>query len=172
MIGARPHLLEKTLPEPEFVDAMRHAIDTFAAYRDDAPAIPNGYSRTLLHKTNAFELIVMRWAPGAQTCIHDHGESRCWALVVEGTLRVENFERLDEGSEIARLRLRGVSDFQTGQIDYQATWRDLHRVTNVDSDTSYSLQLYAAPLGEFTIVDQHTNAVRRFAPRYDAIIER
>ena len=84
------------LPDPVNARALLH--EHAAWLRGNAELLPHAehaHSRTLLLRTARFEIVAMRWAPGAVTPIHDHGDSRCATLLVEGALAVEHFVRTE-----------------------------------------------------------------------------
>ena len=146
----------------EFAGAMRRFADGFADYRDRLPRIPYAYSRTRLAATSAYEVVAMNWAPKAVSPIHDHGASRCWVLMLEGTLGVENFSCADPSNDglvelVAAERLL----LRPQDLDHRLGPAELHRVTNPSDDAyAYSLQVYAAPLSTYSIVDARTRTRR------------
>ncbi|HEY1654311.1 MAG TPA: cysteine dioxygenase family protein [Candidatus Tumulicola sp.] len=154
--------LAQILGDETFAAAMKRFADAFPAYREHLPRIPYAYSRTRLFATPAFEIIAMSWAPQSISPIHDHGPSRCWVLMLEGTLDVQNFTCSDPARdgplEIAatqRLTLR------SGDVDHRLGPSELHRVGNPHAtDRAVSLQLYAAPLSTYCVVDARSH-VRR-----------
>lgn len=155
-----------------FVAAMQRGIERFVDYRDSIPFLRAGYTRMLLSKCDAYELIAMQWAAGSQSPIHDHGDSRCWIVTLEGNLDVENFQRLDDGSAaVARLERRERMRVTAGELDHRYNRNELHRVRNTGTASTFSLQLYAAPLVEYTVVEESTG-IARFVPSiYDAAFE-
>lgn len=153
----------------EFATAMRRFADAFASYRELLPRIPHAYSRTRLAATPAYEVVAMNWAPQSVSPIHDHGASRCWVLMLEGSLDVENFSCADPARRgpaelipAERLTLR------PGDLDHRLGPSELHRVTNPDDERyAYSLQLYAAPLSTYSIVDAATKTRRIVTAAFD-----
>src|ERR1700730_6446847 len=55
------------------------------------------YTRTCAYRDREFEVLLLNWAAGAASPIHDHGGQRCWMLVLSGKLQVDDYVRLDEG---------------------------------------------------------------------------
>ncbi len=162
-------MLENKMPHSAFAAAMREGIERFEHYRAALVPIPLSYTRTLLRRTDDFELVAMLWAAGSASPIHDHGDSRCWVVVLEGDLEVENYDRLDDGTtEMARLEKSMRNTIASGVLDHRANWRELHRVCNLSDASVYSLQLYAAPQTDFTIVDERTSICSRALPKYDS----
>ena len=61
------------------------------------------YTRNLVHEGNGkFNLMLLCWAPGNQSTIHDHANAHCFVKVLSGNLRevsiflllLANFERI------------------------------------------------------------------------------
>lgn len=172
MIDQLDALLESAMREAAYIEAMREGIARYADYRDAIPLIPMAYSRMLLRKTTEFELVAMQWAPGCVSPIHDHGSSRCWVALLDGTLDVENYDRLDDRStRYARLRLVSTNAVSKGALDHRMNWRELHRVRNTRADSAISLQLYATPLATYTVVDAASGACSSLTSHYDATFD-
>jgi 3-mercaptopropionate dioxygenase len=59
---------------------------------------PDGYSRRLLYRDPdlGFTALVMTWAPGQKTALHDHAGIWCVEGVLEGEMAVQRFELLEE----------------------------------------------------------------------------
>ncbi len=170
MIHPLDSRLQEAMRDARFVQAMHDGLRSFEQYRSDVPLQPLGYTRTLLRKTAEFEIVVMQWAAGSSSEIHDHGASRCWVVILDGELEVHNFDRIDRDERVADLRPGGVSRLVAGDLDHRLNRRELHRVYNRGSRSAYSLQLYAAPLTEYTIVDERTYRCERGVARYDSVI--
>jgi Cysteine dioxygenase type I len=151
----RGELLTQALGDPEYVSAMERAALAFSEYRARLPAIPYAYTRTRLLEMPHFEIIAMQWAAGSVSPIHDHGDSRCWVLMLEGSLYVENFERRNHGG-VFSLHADGELNVKTGDLDFRGGPHELHRVVNNGPEPAYSLQLYALPLSTYNVFDEHT----------------
>jgi predicted metal-dependent enzyme (double-stranded beta helix superfamily) len=163
--------LSRIMGDEEFVAVMERAAALFPRYRDALARIPYAYSRTRVVLTPRCEVIAMHWAPGSVSPIHDHGPSRCWVLMIEGSLEVENFEHdaageLDEGS-VVDLRATHRMTLKPSDIDHRVRPNELHRVRNAGDDTAYSLQVYAAPLSVYCVFDEHTGKSRRVTSTCD-----
>ncbi|HTU83354.1 MAG TPA: cysteine dioxygenase family protein [Candidatus Acidoferrales bacterium] len=153
--------LATLIADAEFSAAMLRCAELFAAYRNRLPIIPYAYSRTRLLRRPAYELIAMRWAPGSVSPIHDHGSSRCWVYMLEGSLDVQNYERDGEfDAQPVALRQTECVALRAGDVDHRLTPRELHRVKNSAPEPAFSLQLYAEPILEYAIVDAHAGTAR------------
>ena len=149
--------LARLFDNDEFAQAMEYHAQAFSQYRGRLPAIPYAYTRTRLYACPQYEIVAMQWAPGSVSPIHDHGNSRCWVLMLAGALDVQNFQR--EGDlNLSPVTLRETERITvgTGEIDHRLTPREFHRVANTGNEPAFSLQLYAEPITSFTIVDAHT----------------
>ncbi|MBV8374987.1 MAG: cysteine dioxygenase family protein [Candidatus Eremiobacteraeota bacterium] len=161
MIDSARVALAETMDDAELRSVMERFANEFNEYRSRLPAIPYAYSRTRLLVTPRYEVVAMQWSPGATSPIHDHGRSRCWVLMLEGTLEVENYRReCEAATDPIGLRETGRIVLRPGDVDYRVGPHELHRVTNPATQSAFSLQLYAEPIARYTVVDAHTLASR------------
>ncbi len=140
-----------------------------------APAtIPSDrqYTRTLLHRSDLFEVLVLHWMPNGASTIHDHGGSQCWFAVASGTMGVENYARRDRGDTggYARIALQGRQELVAGCIDYRGDDEHLHRCIARD-DLVTTLHVYAAPLKRYYTFDERAQTCSPEIASYDAIFE-
>ena len=129
------------------------------------------YSRTLLHRCDDFEILVLHWQPNAASSIHDHGGALCWFAVADGNMGVENFVRQDTGATpgYAQIALDGRQMLQAGAIDYRADDVHLHRCFAGDRRAT-SLHVYARPIERFYTFDERANTCAQATSTYDAIL--
>jgi predicted metal-dependent enzyme (double-stranded beta helix superfamily) len=150
---------------------MQRAALAFAGYREQLPSIPYAYTRTRLIERPHFEIVVMQWAAGSVSPIHDHGASRCCVLMLEGSLDVENFERDLENENGIVLRPTGTLSLKTDDLDCRNGPTELHRVVNSSSETAYTLQLYSAPITTYNVYEEHSNTSRVVTANCDLVID-
>lgn len=131
---------------------------------------PRRYTRHLVYKTAAIELLVLCWARGSRAPVHGHEGELCWARVERGRLRFTNYR------ETSRAPLRIVPidvalDGGPGHLDGPA---DLHAVENAVEfgADAVSLHVYAKPYDECDIYDLEEGVVRRVRLRYDSEVGR
>jgi predicted metal-dependent enzyme (double-stranded beta helix superfamily) len=163
--------LEAATAKNEHIAALKAGIGAFATFREFMPTIPGSYSRTLLYKNHEFEMVAMRWEPGATTPIHDHGTSNCWVVLLEGAFDVDNFVRTDEGGEIATLRATGTNRASRGDLDYRLGERELHRVTNNEAAPAFSVQVYFGQINDYNVIDEQSGIIQRATAKYDALFD-
>jgi|SRR5579862_9076890 len=133
---------------------------------------PGDYTRTRVYRDANFELLLLNWAAGAASAIHDHGGQHCWMIVLEGTLQVEDYVRLDAGQTpgVAVVEPRGSRSLEPGAMDLRSGRFDLHRVAAPPEIKAVSLHLYAGPLQEFLVYDPPARRCDRAYGIYDAIV--
>ena len=70
---------------------------------------PDSYARRLLHRDpgGAYTAVVMTWAPGQQTALHDHAGIWCVEGVVDGEIEVSEFELVADDGTLCEFELRG-----------------------------------------------------------------
>lgn len=130
-----------------------------------------GYTRTLLHKSDLFEILVLHWAPGCASAIHDHGGAHCWFAVSQGTMKIENFLRYDAGKVpgFAQIGLEGREELSPGAIDYRQDDIHLHRCIAGDGAAT-TLHVYARPIERFHAFDERSESCYDVMPTYDSIL--
>lgn len=57
---------------------------------------PDHYSRNLIYKSDAFELLAICWEVGQKAPIHGHEGELCWSRVESGTLSFTNYREVSE----------------------------------------------------------------------------
>ncbi|MFN2448526.1 MAG: cysteine dioxygenase family protein [Candidatus Baltobacteraceae bacterium] len=131
----------------------------------------HGYTRTLLHKTEQFEIVVIHWPPHCVTPVHDHGGALCWFAVADGTVGVENYVRCDAGTRpgYAQIQLDGRESLYRGGIDSRSDDVHLHRCLTEDHPAT-TLHVYARPIEHFLTFDEKANSCLNVDSRYDAVL--
>jgi cysteine dioxygenase len=112
------------------------------------------YARNLVHRTAAYELIVLCWGAGQQSPIHDHQGQRCWMGVLEGDV-VETVYRM---APDAPMRLvRGVQrTFPRASVAYIVDEVGWHRIEPAGGAPAVTLHLYSRPITECRTFDETT----------------
>ena len=124
---------------------------------------PGRYTRHLIFKDSAVELLVLCWPRGSHAPIHGHEGELCWARVERGRLRFTSYRELSR----TPLRLAPVGhplDGGPGHLDGPA---HIHAVETVGED-AVSLHVYVKPYDECDIYDLAQGVVRRARLTYDS----
>jgi len=125
------------------------ALEPYLRYEDGA------YTRNCVYRNGVFELLVLCWAPGARSAIHDHGGNRCWLVPQTGSFTIDDYVRVAGGRRPGPVRLEqcAAAPLELGDIDARGI-DDLHDIHAVRVDRpSVSLHVYAAPIGRFLVYD-------------------
>ena len=110
------------------------------------------YTRTCIHRNEAFELLVICYEPGQATSIHDYDSQTAWIHPVIGEVTEERFRVLKGGGLelVKELRLRpGVADSLTNGTS-------IHRFSNPGPERAVTLNLYAKPMRKWRVYDEGT----------------
>lgn len=111
------------------------------------------YLRTLVHRCDRFELLLLTWPPGSASPVHDHGGQHCWFVPLAGTFDLDDYAILDESAagdaRLTRLRSRTVGG---GELDRRDADEAVHAV-RLASRYGVSLHLYARPVDRCRVFD-------------------
>lgn len=129
------------------------------------------YTRTLLYKSNLFEILALHWRPNCTSAIHDHGGALCWLTVARGSMNVENYLRTDNGEQpgYAAIALEGREELPAGAVDHRQDDVHLHRCIASDCET-VTLHVYAHPIEHFHGFDERSQRCFDITSTYDAIL--
>jgi NitT/TauT family transport system ATP-binding protein len=124
---------------------------------------PGRYTRHLVYKDPAVEILVLCWARGASAPIHGHEGEFCWARVERGRLAFRSYRELSR----APLRLEPLGGEVHGGPGYVDGPADIHEV-HAPREDAVSLHVYCRPYEECDIYDLAQGAVRRVRLSYDS----
>ena len=114
---------------------------------------PEGYARRLLHRDEAgrFTVVVMTWAPGQSTPIHDHGGVWCVEGVVAGEVEVTQYELAEKRDPAHRFEHRGAVRAGIGCTGSLIPPLEYHRVANPTREPAVTLHIYGAEIRECNV---------------------
>ena len=98
-----------------------------------------GYSRYVMHRSDEYEIIVIRWSPGCATSIHDHAKRGCLMLVCDGELKEVRYD-LTTLEVIQSTKLD--DSMSASYIDNSIAY---HQIANVSDVTAHSIHIYSPP---------------------------
>jgi predicted metal-dependent enzyme (double-stranded beta helix superfamily) len=137
-------LIEKL--KENFVDCPRILEEFVFSPEDDdlkvtQPTSEGSYSRTLLYDCECFTVLLLAWAPGAYSQIHDHPGVKCWMKVCKGAGVEEIFDK--DNDKV----LKTSTEMPCGRVFYMDDSLGLHRIHNASKENiMYTLHVYAPPL--------------------------
>src|SRR5207248_3058757 len=108
-----------------------------------------GYARRLLHRNDAlgYTAVVMTWAPGQRTPLHDHAGIWCVEGVVEGRMDVTQYDLVEESSGGFRFEAKGCVHAAVGSAGCLIPPFEYHILANAIDRPSITLHVYG---GEMT----------------------
>jgi predicted metal-dependent enzyme (double-stranded beta helix superfamily) len=124
-----------------------------------------GYARRLLHQNEqlGYTAVVMTWAPGQCTPLHDHGGLWCVEGVVDGVMQVTQFDLTEAGRDAFSFAERGRIRAGVGSAGSLIPPSDYHVLGNaLDDRPSITLHVYGGDLTHCHV----------FVPRADGRYER
>jgi cysteine dioxygenase type I len=124
------------------------------------------YTRHLVFKNAAVELLVLCWARGARAPIHGHEGELCWARVERGRLWFTSYRELSR-RPLALAPVGRPLEGAAGHVDGPA---DIHAVETVGED-AVSLHVYVKPYDECDIYDLAHGVIQRVRLTYDSVPE-
>ena len=125
----------------------------------------DGYARRLLHHDDrlGYTAVVMTWAPGQATPLHDHGGLWCVEGVVDGVMQVTQFDLTEQSNEAYAFVERGKVRAGVGTAGSLIPPWDYHVLGNALPDRpSVTLHVYGGDLAKCHV----------FVPRADGRYER
>jgi len=125
---------------------------------------PAGYSRRVIARTDACELLLVCWLPGQVSRVHDHGGSSGVSWVVRGQLHETRYAwggdrllpALGTGAE--------EGDFLMERPE------TIHRIHNASRHGAVSVHLYAPPMVGMTRYDGSVAPEEEAAPPRGAVL--
>lgn len=121
---------------------------------------PDRYTRHLVYRDDLFQIIVLCWNVGQRTPIHDHAGQKCWMMIEQGRLEIEDY-RYKEGVPPRRLcsEIVGGDDLHIDQcacvhkIVNRAEWGEPALSVHVYSRPFDSCYVYDLATGERELID-------------------
>lgn len=151
-------ILRRTFACPAITDrcgALRSVLDQIAfspeEWKQYVHFCPQRYSRNLLLLDEAFSLILICWAPGQGTPVHDHGgnDRKSWVRVLSGTVLYTEYAEDGQTPVATNVHTPDGDSFFTD------TSEKIHQLTNPSSEEpAISLHLYSPPLIHCSYFDQ------------------
>lgn len=128
---------------------------------------PGRYTRNLVHRTPAFEILVICWDRGQRAPVHGHEGEYCWARVERGRLRFTTY-RVESEDPLVVTPVGPPVDAGPPYLDGPA---DIHEVENpVDFGApAATLHVYARPYDACDVYDLARGVRKRVTLGYDTI---
>ena len=136
---------------PELVKAV--LIEAMQAGRLSLPdefcrPIEGTYARRLLHRdpSGGYTMVVMTWAPGQKTALHDHAGIWCVECVVDGNMEVAQYDLLSESGGAFRFEQRSHVVAGRGSAGCLIPPFEYHTLGNAAETPSVTLHVYGGEM--------------------------
>ena len=128
---------------------------------------PGRYTRNLVQRTAAFEVLVLCWDVGQRAPVHGHEGEYCWARVERGRLRFTTY-RVESDDPLVVVPVGPPVDAAPPYLDGPA---DIHAVENpVEFGApAATLHVYARPYDACDVYDLTRGVRKRVTLGYDSI---
>tara|TARA_B100001248_G_scaffold245095_1_gene214656 strand:+ start:674 stop:1198 length:525 start_codon:yes stop_codon:yes gene_type:complete len=99
--------------------------------------LKENYTRSLVHKNDNFQLIIMTWPGNFESFIHDHNNNECLFKVLKGKFTEFIYQQKDDKLELTNSRKIVTNQIGNINDDY-----GYHSVKNDTSNYAVSIHLY------------------------------
>ena len=95
-----------------------------------------------------FVVVAMVWQPGQETPVHDHSGIWCVEGVLEGSVRITQYDPVEDGSPAGSFQLRQSGRFESriGDTGRLIPPFEFHKIENVGDRTAITLHVYGKDL--------------------------
>jgi len=125
------------------------------------------YTRNLVEDNDLLEVIVLCWSPGQVSRIHNHGQSDCYMVTLQGEVQEKRYNKFVDGKEVSETdspvpigentpALTLLSEATINSKSYPVHIRDnqaLHSVGNYTTEGAVTLHVYSPPIRRVKIFD-------------------
>jgi len=122
------------------------------------------YTRTQLHKTEVYELVLICCEPGQSSFIHNYDAQEGWAKIVKGELTLEQYYISAINGHIHPVSKEVL---QKGATAYQNDYIGFHKMYNSGKERSVSLHVYSGPVEKWHIWDEDKGKAIEIDPWFD-----
>ncbi len=123
-----------------------------------------GYTRNCLARTDDYELILICWAPGAKTSVHNHNDQHCWMYQISGDLKEQRFAKPD-----GQLNMTRESELKQGEFTYMHDRMGFHQLQNPAETKAMSLHIYVAPIEQCQVYNPENGTLETKVLSYDTL---
>jgi cysteine dioxygenase type I len=122
---------------------------------------PTHYTRNLIYRGEAFELMAICWEVGQSSRIHNHQGQRCWMAVPVGRLAVQNYEVVRQDPQTGSCELKEADrlEMDPDHPSYVQPALPVHAVLNLPeyAQRAVSLHVYSLPYDRCLVYNRQNN---------------
>lgn len=144
------------------IEIPKAEIEQYCIWKDER------YTRTLLHQTGTYELLLICCEPGQSSLIHNYDAQEGWAKILQGELTLEQYYISAINGHIHPVSKEVL---QKGATAYQNDYIGFHKMYNSGKDRSISLHVYSGPVENWYVWDDEKGKAIEIEPWFDQKFE-
>ena len=141
------------------IDIPLSSFESYCSWKKDA------YSRNCVHRTDAYEIILICWDADSETAVHDHGGQDCWVFQIDGTIEEKRFEK----NETEALREVHKSQITAGGLTYMNDQMGYHSIKNISNSRAMTLHIYNSPIDACNVYNKEEAEFAKLEMLYDTV---
>jgi 3-mercaptopropionate dioxygenase len=112
---------------------------------------PDTYARRLLHRdpSGQYTMVVMTWAPGQKTGLHDHAGIWCVDCVIDGNMEVAQYDLMSARDGVFRFELRNHVVAGRGAAGCLIPPFEYHTLGNAAETSSVTVHVYGGEMNHW-----------------------
>ena len=138
---------------------------------------PETYARNLIYRDPAlgFVVVAMVWLPGQGTPVHDHSGIWCVEGVLEGSVRITQYDpiRDPESTNGFQLKLSGRFESAIGETGRLIPPFEYHKIENLGDETAITVHVYGKDLLDCKIFEEQPDGsfqMKTLQMQYDPVV--
>ena len=116
------------------------------------------YARNLIYRDPdlGFVVVAMVWLPGQKTAVHDHSGIWCVEGVLEGSVRITQYDpiRDPKSNNGFQLRLSGCFESGSGDTGRLIPPFEYHKIENVGTEIAITIHVYGKDLLDCKVFEE------------------
>lgn len=98
----------------------------------------NLYFKNSIYKDDIYEIVIIYWCVGSKTPIHCHVSGGCIMKVLEGRLRIREYD----DSDYSLIIEKSNNEYSEGMIEYIRGKHGIHMVENEEKEYAITIHIY------------------------------
>lgn len=117
------------------------------------------YTRNLIIKTEAYELMLLCWEIGQNSPVHNHQNQDCWMYVVQGNIDEIHFHETTTSANKLMFKEGKIFHHKKGATTFINDQIALHIIKNAGMTRAITIHLYSLPIEKCNIYNVDTGEV-------------
>lgn len=123
------------------------------------------YTRNLISKTEAFELMLCCWEPGQKSRLHDLNQQTGWIKIIKGDLNISTAKLHSNDKPV----ILGSKKYSVNDLFVQQAKKQMYSIENNSNERAISLHLYSLPISYYKVMNGSGTDVENLKTVYHSI---